>query len=173
MSEAEARRRRGRPARIVAWALVAIGAILLLAAPLAHAFGVRFAVISGGSMSPTLQRGDVLVLGKAPAALDVGDLAVVGLGETAYVHRVIHAEDGLYVLQGDANAEADHRRVPHSEITGQVLHRIAAPFAIPAAAAMSGEGKICITLGSIALVLWAALTGRRPAGLAPPESRTA
>lgn len=167
-----ARRSRGRAARSFAWILVSLGVVLLLAAPLAHTFGLRFAVISGGSMAPTILRGDVLVIGPAPDRLNVDDLAVVGLGDVAYVHRVVHAENNAYVLQGDANAEPDLRRVPHGEITGQVVHRIAAPLALPAAATISDEGKIGIAFGSISLVLWATLSGRFPLALSEASARS-
>lgn len=167
ISAGEARRLRGvRPARWLAWFLVVLGLLALLAAPLAGAFGHRFAVISGGSMAPTMHAGDVLLLGPVPATLQVGDLAVVGHGTTAYVHRIIQAEEGSYVLQGDANAEPDLRRVAHDDITGEVALQISAPLALPAAAAVRTDGKIAIALASIALVVWATLSGRAPAARA-------
>lgn len=168
---ATGRRPRGRVARACAWILVGLGLILLCSAPLAHTLGLRFAVISGGSMAPTLERGDILVLGAAPPSLEVNDLAVVGYGVTAYVHRVIHVENRAYILQGDANAEPDHRRVPHSDITGHVVHRITAPFAIPVAAAISDEGKLGIAFGCITIVLWVTLTGRHSRAQAGPDRR--
>lgn len=86
-------------------------------------------VVTSGSMSPTLERGYLLVLQKhAPDNILVGDIVVYKADwhtEAPVVHRVIQREfvDGeyRYYTQGDANSEPDIGFRTYDDIVGVVI----------------------------------------------------
>ncbi|NHI88029.1 MAG: signal peptidase I [Candidatus Thorarchaeota archaeon] len=86
-------------------------------------------VVTSGSMSPTLERGYLLVLQKhAPGNILVGDIVVYKADwhtEAPVVHRVIQREfvDGeyRYYTQGDANSEPDIGYRTYDDIVGVVI----------------------------------------------------
>ena len=86
-------------------------------------------VVTSGSMSPTLERGYLLVLQKhAPDRILVGDIVVYNADwhtEAPVVHRVIQREfvDGeyRYYTQGDANGEPDIGYRTYDDIVGVVV----------------------------------------------------
>ena len=87
-------------------------------------FGVTPTVVSGVSMAPMLQAGD-LVLTRAvdPADIAVGDILRIRSGEDFILHRVvaIREADGLeFVTRGDAN-NVDDPAVPASAVEGRVV----------------------------------------------------
>ena len=141
--------------RATVWLLTASTVALLLAAPVASAWGLRPVVIAGGSMSPTINRGDVLVIGHPAERLVPGDLAVVGEGAERYVHRVIESHADTLLLKGDANAEPDLGRVHARDVTGRVVWHVGGPLALAAAASLSTEGRIALSSAAFALVLTA------------------
>jgi signal peptidase len=90
-------------------------------------------VVTSGSMSPTLERGYLLVLQKqAPEDINVGDIVVYNATwhlEAPIVHRVIEREfiDGeyRYYTKGDFNTYTDDGYRTYDDIIGVVI------FAIP------------------------------------------
>jgi signal peptidase len=84
-------------------------------------------VVLSGSMTPTIQPGDVIfVYDRKPSNIDEGDVITYNLeGERTEVttHRVVdvvRTEDGerVFVTKGDANEDPDPYRVPPEAVIG-------------------------------------------------------
>ncbi len=90
-------------------------------------------VVTSGSMSPTLERGHLLVLQRqAPEDVEVDDIIVFNAiwhTEAPVVHRVIERVyvngEYQYTTQGDNNPNPDHPWTLYDDIVGVVV------FAIP------------------------------------------
>ncbi len=112
---------RGAKAFIAALAVVAT-----IVAGLAVS-GVMFwrpVVIVTGSMTGTLNPGDLVIL-KEPRNVSVGDIVTYQYHGVAVTHRVVEEEgQGLYRTKGDANAEEDPYMVEENDILGTVWARI-------------------------------------------------
>jgi len=139
--------------------LVAVIAVVLLAPyvmPLLT--GRHLLVVDGGSMEPTLHRGDVLVT-RLPVARDLrlGDVLVAQTATGRYTHRVVGVEDGgrRLRLQGDANAVPDPTWVDRDEI-------VAVPVATISGAAAWVVRAVSSLLGSVLLVACLAALLLRP-----------
>lgn len=79
-------------------------------------------VITSGSMGPTIQAGDVVLLREASEAYEVGDVITFDdpnrPGELL-THRVADVgADGAFTTRGDANRQADATRVPPDAVLG-------------------------------------------------------
>lgn len=86
--------------------------------------------VAGGSMSPTLELGDMVVLTKvSPSAIKEGDIIEYRQGEMNTVHRVIDIEESggvtQFITKGDANDIADVEPVLAEQVRGKVI------FAVP------------------------------------------
>ncbi len=89
--------------------------------------GGRLTVVTSGSMTPTLNVGDVVLV--VPAhELQKGTIAVY-IGERSLViHRVVGIvhDNGtkFYVFKGDANNDADPDPIPQKYIVGKMMFRV-------------------------------------------------
>ena len=91
-------------------------------------------VVTSSSMSPTLERGHLLVLQRqAPEDVEVDDIIVFNAiwhTEAPVVHRVIERvyvnEEYRYTTQGDNNPNPDHPYVLYEDIVGVVVSAV--PF---------------------------------------------
>jgi signal peptidase I len=64
--------------------------------------------IDGGSMEPTLSRGDLIVVRSAPPTIEPGMILVMRIGNETVTHRVVAtAADGTFTTRGDANMVDD------------------------------------------------------------------
>ncbi len=64
--------------------------------------------IEGGSMEPTITRGDLIVVTPAPSKIEPGMILTMGVGGRMVTHRVIEVKpDGSLVTKGDANNVVD------------------------------------------------------------------
>lgn len=106
--------------------IVALLAVAVLAAPFVweKVTGDYFMTVTGGSMRPTYQVGDVLVV-QRPTGSDLshpGQPVVVaftpGDKGTQYVHRVHELVIDGAVLKGDNNDVADPTRVTEAHVMG-------------------------------------------------------
>lgn len=89
-------------------------------------------VVTSGSMSPTIEAGDVIVTREvAPAEIETGDVITFTDGsgtDTGYVtHRVVDVveedDERYFQLQGDANDEPDEGLAPADYVQGELhLH---------------------------------------------------
>lgn len=87
-------------------------------------FGVGASVVMSGSMSPTLEVNDLIVVQKK-ASYEVGDIVVYQSGKTLIVHRIIDLEENMITTQGDANNAADDP-INVNTVKGEVVFHI--PF---------------------------------------------
>lgn len=100
-------------------ALVADALVLAACTTTAVLFGA--AVVAGGSMAPTLRRGDVVVYRRGVGA-SVGDLIVLGPPGRRFVHRVVgRTPDGRLVTRGDANPIPDRDPTASASVAGRVV----------------------------------------------------
>ena len=152
--------------KLSVWVRIAGGTIftLLLVVPmLLPLFGVRLLAVNGGSMAPTFQPGDaVLVVRAGEADLRVGAVLLVGDPPNAYVHRVIEvqtvspephdstaangAEGTRARLQGDANEVPDPGWVSAAEVTGRVAWHCGGAVAAVLTALTSLPGRVVLVL---------------------------
>ncbi len=94
-------------------------------------FGLPPVAVSSGSMAPTMQPGDLLVVTPPPPTMAPGTVVTFRLpgveSERLVTHRVVAVEaDGSVVTKGDGNRSQDSAPVPHDAIVG--VSRIAIPF---------------------------------------------
>jgi len=127
--------------------------IILAASPL---FGVRFDVVLSGSMSPSLDAGDLAMVSPASAdQLKVGDVIVFEspLGGGLVCHRIIVVNYGpeiTFQTKGDNNEDPDPFMVEPERIVGKV--QLSAPYLGYAVQWLRGP------LGLLAIVALMALT---------------
>ncbi len=89
-------------------------------------FGYSPVIVLSGSMSPTFEAGDMIVIQKTdPQNLQVNDVICYLEEESAVTHRIIEIEqaDGqvMYITQGDANNTEDTSPVSPSQIEGKYI----------------------------------------------------
>ena len=147
---------------VVVWvvAVVAVAALL----------GFRPVVVSSGSMTPALHRGDLLLSAAPPDDILPGTVVTFerpGDGRLL-THRVVEvAADGALVTQGDANPTADSTPVDRADVVG--VSRFAVPL-VGAPALWWQERSLGV------LALWAVITAVAAsvaAGPAHPAPRRA
>lgn len=99
---------------------LAFGAALLWAKNTDH----KIIVVSGGSMAPTFEVGDVILINTDPSELDVGDIVTYRSNQGLTTHRLMEFHDvsGTAYVQtkGDANEKPDPDFTPVSAIIGSV-----------------------------------------------------
>ena len=88
------------------------------------------AAVAGGSMSPTLHLGDMVIVTKvAPETIKENDIIEFQMGDASVIHRVIKIDDDngyrQFITQGDANDSLDIAPVSAEQLQGKVM------FAVP------------------------------------------
>lgn len=88
------------------------------------------ATVAGGSMSPALHLGDMVIASKAtPDTIEEGDIIEFRQGEMRVIHRVIDIEESgdskQFITKGDANDNPDIDPVSLEQVKGKVM------FAVP------------------------------------------
>jgi signal peptidase I len=110
------RRARAVVVRVVVLALAASAAAWALSF-----YGAVF--VGGGSMSPTLVRGDLAIVRKSASGVHTGDIVLVSKPgwPAGVLHRVVAVTfDGRLQLRGDANPVPDLDPVPVARVRGVV-----------------------------------------------------
>lgn len=140
--------------------LIALALALPVAAPVVS--GHRFIVVDGGSMSPTVKSGDVLVT-TAPTGhdLEVGRILIVGTPGTLYAHRVIKVDRATAPeggeprarLQGDANATPDPSWVTQGDVYAVYLTHLGGATAWVVRAATTLPGTVILLAVAVLLLL--------------------
>src|SRR5215217_3742487 len=130
--EAEQPARRGLLRRVG----VARMALVLAAVAVAGTLGYLrawppVATVMSGSMSPTIDTGDVVVMKRIDGAPRVGDIVAVDVPDAArsrygyppqVIHRVVHiGADGRLTTKGDARRENDPFAVPLDAVDTKVV----------------------------------------------------
>ena len=172
--------RRGRPSLlyrlgqdlidVLLWTIGILGLLSLIAAIVAHLWGLSIILFSTGSMSPTIPAGAAAVVQRIPASeIKVGDVVTVERKDALPVtHRVTSVQPsegvpGTYVItmKGDANLSADAAPYQVSEVlrvlysvpgVAQTIAKLRSPYVI---------GGLTMVAGL--LVTWA-FWPRRPSG---------
>ena len=81
--------------------------------------------IDGGSMEPTLSRGDLIVVRPAPSTIEPGMVLVLSIGQETVTHRVMAINaDGSLVTRGDANSVDDRWDARDVDVQGLVVATI-------------------------------------------------
>jgi len=111
--------RRASPLRLVVRTLgdlvliIALGFALFLAYGLVGNRWYHVVAVEGGSMEPTITRGDLIVVTPAPRQIEPGMILVMSVDGRVVTHRVIDIRaDGSLVTKGDANAVVDDWKGP-------------------------------------------------------------
>lgn len=145
-----------RIASVLRWVLVAVILLLLTVPALVPLFGgARFVVVDGGSMRPTYDYGDVLLISE-PTASDFhpGHVVTVRRSDgTLYTHRIKTIEHGQALLQGDGNSAPDPTLISSKEVVGAVRAHFTPPLSEAILIAQSWPGRISLTLILIAGVV--------------------
>ena len=93
--------------------------------PVPSFFGVSVLIVSTGSMSGTIEEGDVVIVTKSEE-YKIGDI-ITFMPENAAIpttHRIIQIRDGLFYTKGDANDGDDILPIASDRIAGKVTGRI-------------------------------------------------
>jgi signal peptidase len=114
------------------WLCLGFAFTLLAAAALPLAVGDRSLTVLSGSMSPTIETGDVVVTEPVvPTEVEVGDIVTFRDPEGTsklYSHRVRRiapaGRDIRFVTRGDANTSVERWRVPANGTVGRVVYRV-------------------------------------------------
>lgn len=85
-------------------------------------FGFGFATVETGSMAPTINAGDFIVI-HAEDRYETNDIVTYyDSSRSQYVtHRIIYVSDSGYVTKGDANNAQDNMTVTDGDIVGKVV----------------------------------------------------
>ena len=112
--------------RALARLALAVPAGMILASLVPVLVGWHSYVVLSGSMSPSLQVGDVVVAAPATAAdLVPGRIAVFAESGRIIVHRVQRdLPDGSLITKGDANPAADSTPVTAGAVRGEARLRL-------------------------------------------------
>lgn len=87
-------------------------------------FGFGIAAVLSGSMSPTLEVNDLVVIQERDS-YEPGDIIVYQSGHSLVVHRMIAREENYIIAKGDANDSAD-APIDSSAVKGLVVFSV--PF---------------------------------------------
>ena len=90
-------------------------------------FPVQPTTVISGSMRPTLNVGDIVIIAKVPASsVEIGDIIQFREAEgVTTVHRVVDIEESggetVFITQGDANGEPDANSVLPDNVVGKAI----------------------------------------------------
>lgn len=97
-----------RLSRIVLVLILAVLAGIVLIGLGLRVFGYRVVIVSSGSMAPSLERGDLVVVNTRNSTPEVGEvLTFLDRDGEMVTHRVIDVYDGTITTMGDANQRPD------------------------------------------------------------------
>ena len=85
----------------------------------ANLFGYTFFEVATGSMSPTMEIGDVVIV-KITKEVEQNDIIVYIDGESIITHRLIEINDNELIAKGDANNSED-KPIQQDMVLGEVV----------------------------------------------------
>ena len=85
----------------------------------ANLFGYTFFEVATGSMSPTMEIGDVVIV-KITKQVEENDIIVYIDGENIITHRLIEINDNELIAKGDANNSED-KPIQQDMVLGEVI----------------------------------------------------
>jgi signal peptidase I len=145
-----------RPRSRMRWGWPALAALVLIAAGLIGFLGTwpPLATVMSGSMAPTINTGDMVLLKRLDRPARTGDVVVISVPDAArgrfgyppvVIHRIVGvAADGAVTTKGDAHKEPDPFTVPRATLTTGVV------------ATVPAGGRVLAFLGSGLGMLWLA-----------------
>jgi signal peptidase I len=115
-----------RRAAKIASLLALAGLIWMFVWPTYLGGGTSYVVVSGPSMEPVYESGD-LVVAREQAAYTVGDIVVFRTENGDVIHRIIGGDAATgFVTQGDNNPEPDTWTPTEDEVVGEAWLRLPA-----------------------------------------------
>lgn len=93
--------------------------IKIMGKPYANLFGYTFFEVATGSMSPTLEIGDVIIV-KIDEDVEVNDIIVYCENDNFITHRLIQMNEEEIIAKGDANNSKD-KPIENKDILGKVI----------------------------------------------------
>jgi signal peptidase len=157
-------------ARLAAGCLAAALAWLLLWATVPRVLGWHPTLVIGGSMAPSINRGDIVVVRPVgPSGLGVGAVVTFadpGRGGQLVTHRIVQVLDGdRYRTRGDHNHDPDPQPVPRSAIRGRAVLRLpylGRPVLWARDRSWTPLGVLATAIGIVFALLPAPASPRRP-----------
>ena len=112
---------------IIVFTLIIIGSyyifqIKVMNSGYANIFGYTFFEVATGSMSPTIEIGDVVIV-KLTKQVDVNDIIVYQDGNDFITHRLIEKNGDELIAKGEANNSED-KPIRSDMVIGQVIQII-------------------------------------------------
>jgi len=104
--------------------VISLVTVWLVFAPTRIGGQASYIIINGNSMEPLFFRGDLVIVKKA-AQYELGDVVTYSDSKMGafVIHRIIAAEQGYFILQGDNNSWVDAYHPSQDEIVGKLwLH---------------------------------------------------
>lgn len=88
----------------------------------ANMFGYTFFEVATGSMSPTIEIGDIVIV-KLTKEVNKNDIIVYKDGKDFITHRLINIKKDELITKGDANNSED-KSITMEQVLGQVIYTI-------------------------------------------------
>ncbi len=160
---------RARPLRWIGGLLLSITFLVLLA-PTTVGGAATYVIVSGKSMSPTFEEGDLVVVRRG--RYQIGEVIAFETGRGVVIHRIVggSGEEG-FVMQGDNKESADSWRPTSEDVIGEELVTI--PRGGHWARRIAGSPALLgVTIGGLgSLMLWSPKRRRRRGAHAGDGSR--
>lgn len=115
-------------------------------------FGYTFFEIISGSMSPTIEKGDMIIV-KLDTEYNVGDIISFKDNDSVITHRIVEKNDNYYVTKGDANNTTDNP-IKENQIIGKTVKTISQAFIL--AKVLMTPKVMLMCLITITLMCWCA-----------------
>ena len=94
--------------------------VSVLNKPYMNIFGYSFFEVRTGSMSGTMEIGDIIIV-KLTNDVKENDIVTYEKEQTLITHRIVEMQEGSIITKGDAN-NAEDDPIIKSEIIGKVVH---------------------------------------------------
>ena len=115
-------------------------------------FGYTFFEIVSGSMSPTIEKGDMILV-KLDTDYNVGDIVSYKDNNSIITHRIVEKTDNYYVTKGDANNTLDNP-IKEEQILGKTVKIVSKAFIF--AKVFTTPKVMLMCLITITLMCWCA-----------------
>ena len=115
-------------------------------------FGYTFFEIVSGSMSPTIEKGDMIVV-KLDTDYKIGDIVTFKEDDSIITHRIVEKKDGYYVTKGDSNNTLDNP-IKENQIIGKTVKIVSRAFIL--AKVFTTPKVLFMCLITITIMCWCA-----------------
>lgn len=115
---------------ILLFVLVVVGTLLvkkyIKKSPVPTFAGYGYCVVITGSMSGTIEKGDMVIIKKTDDYKITDIVTYVSASGEVITHRIVNygVEDGTFITKGDANPTTDGKAISYNQIIGEVVHTI-------------------------------------------------